>query len=172
MAFLKASGRFPAGRFPAGRFPCAICDKLIRSNGRKLICSLCNFCYHFNCTSLTLADYKYFKSSSLGWTCQICSQSTFPFHSIEDNELVKLSYNSNLSCLCSKNSVNAILEDLPVLQYRLYQILVIFHTYLILTLNPTHLPKLILITLIYINFTVHLKLIVAQTRHFHSSIVI
>ena len=81
-----------------------------------MICSLCNLCYHFNCTSLTLADYKYFKSSSLGWTCQICSQSTFPFHSIEDNELVKLSYNSNLSCLCSKNSVNAILEDLPVLQ--------------------------------------------------------
>jgi len=42
--------------------------------------------------------------------------------------------------------------------YRLYLILVIFHTYLILTLNPTHLPKLTLITLIYINFTVHLKL--------------
>ena len=30
----------------------------------------------------------------------------------------------------------------------------------------------ILITLIYINFTVHLKLVVAQTRHIHSSIVI
>jgi len=81
-----------------------------------LICSLCNLCYHFNCTSLTLADYKYFKSSSLGWTCQICSQSTLPFHSIEDNELVKLPNNSNLSCLRSKNSVNAILEDLPMLQ--------------------------------------------------------
>ena len=81
-----------------------------------MICSLCNLCYHFNCTSLTLTDYKYFKSSSLGWTCQIGSQSIFPFHSVEDNELVKLSYNSNLSCLCSKNSVNAILENLPVLQ--------------------------------------------------------
>ena len=103
-------------RLHTGRYPCAICDKLIRSNGRKLKCSLCNFCYHFNCTSLTLADYKYFKSSSFGWTCQTCSQSTFPFHSIEDNELVKLSHNSNLSCLCSKNSVNVILEDLPVLQ--------------------------------------------------------
>ena len=103
-------------RFNTGRYPCAICNKLIRSNGRKLECSLCNLCYHFNCTSLTLADYKYFKSSSLGWTCQTCSKSIFPFHSIEDNELVKLSFNSNLSCLCSKNTVNAILEDLPMLQ--------------------------------------------------------
>ena len=79
-------------------------------------CSLCNLCYHLNCTSITLADYKLFKSSNLGWTCQICSQSIFPFHSVEDNELIKLSYNSNLSCLCSKNSVNAMLADLPVLQ--------------------------------------------------------
>ena len=79
-------------------------------------CSLCNLCYHFNCISLTLADYKYFKSSSLGWNCQTCSKSIFPFHSIEDNELVKLSFNSNLSCLCSKNTVSAILEDLPMLQ--------------------------------------------------------
>ena len=103
-------------RFNTGRYPCAICNKLIRSNGRKLECSLCNLCYHFNCISLTLSDYKYFKSSSLGWTCQTCSKSIFPFHSIEDNELVKLSFNSNLSCLCSKNTVNAILEDLPMLQ--------------------------------------------------------
>ena len=103
-------------RLDTGRYPCAICDKLIRSNGRKLKCTLCNFYYHFNCTSLTLADYKYFKSSSLGWTCQTCSQSTVPFHAIEDNELVKLSYNSNLSCLSSKNSVNVILEGLLVLQ--------------------------------------------------------
>ena len=79
-------------------------------------CSLCNLCYRFNYTSLTLADYKYFKSSSLGWTCQTCSKSIFPFHSIGDNERVKLSFNSNLSCLCSKNTVNAILEDLPMLQ--------------------------------------------------------
>ena len=43
------------------------------------------------------------------------NQSTFPFHSNDDKELVKLSYNSNLSCLCSKHSVNAILEDLPLL---------------------------------------------------------
>ena len=103
-------------RLDTGRYPCAICYKLIRSNGRKFKCSLCNFYYHFNCISLTPADYKYFKSSSLGWTCQTCSQSTFPFYSTEDNELVKLSYNSNLSCFCSKNSVNAILEDLQVLQ--------------------------------------------------------
>ena len=103
-------------RLDTGRCPCAICDKLIRSNGRKLKCSLYNLCYHLNCTCLTLADYKYFKSSTLGWTCQICCQSTFTFHSIDDKELVKLSYNSNLSWLCSKNSVNAILEDLPVLQ--------------------------------------------------------
>ena len=103
-------------RLDTGRCPCAICDKLIRSNGRKLKCSLYNLCYHLNFTCLTLADYKYFKSSTLGWTCQICCQSTFTFHSIDDKELVKLSYNSNLSWLCSKNSVNAILEDLPVLQ--------------------------------------------------------
>lgn len=103
-------------RLDTGRCPCAICDKLIRSNGRKLKCSLYNLCYHLNCTCLTLADYKYFKSSTLGWTFQICCQSTFTFHSIDDKELVKLSYNSNLSWLCLKNSVNAILEDLPVLQ--------------------------------------------------------
>ena len=133
-------------RLDTGRDPCAICDKLIRSNGRKLKCSLCNFYYHFNCTSLTLPDYKYFKSSSLGWTCQTCSQSTFPFHSIEDNELVKLSYNSNLSCLCSKNSVNVILEDLPVLQA---------------ISNVGNIPHL-----------APVKSVVAQTRHFHCSIVI
>ena len=50
--------------------------------------------------------------------------------------------------------------------------IVIFHIYLILTPNVTHLPKLILITLIYINFTAHLKLILAQIRHFHYLIVI
>ena len=79
-------------------------------------CSLCNLCYHFKCTSLTLADYKFLKSSSLGGPVRYAASHFFPFHSIEHNELTKLSYNSNLSCLCSKHSVHAMLEDLPVLQ--------------------------------------------------------
>ena len=120
--------------------------------------------------SRNTADYKYFKSSSLGWTCQTCSKSIFPFHSIEDNELVKLSFNSNLSCLCSKNTVNAILEDLPMLQ-TISNIGNIPH---LSNFDPEcNTPsKVILITLIYINFTAHLKLILAQIRHFHYLIVI
>ena len=158
-------------RFNTGRYPSAICNKLIRSNGRKLECSLCNLCYHFNYTSLTLADYKYFKSSSLGWTCQTCSKSIFPFHSVGDNELVKLSFNSKLSCLCSKNTVNAILEDLPMLQTISYIV------------NIPHLsnvdPECNTPSKVNFNyFDLHKFhsspeiLILAQIRHFHYLIVI
>ena len=61
---------------------------------------------HFHPQGLSSLCCNFWLLVGLGWTCQICSQSTFPFHSVEDNEFV-MSYNSNLS-------VN-ILEDLPVL---------------------------------------------------------
>ena len=99
-----------------GRTYCFNCKKPIRRNGRKIHCSVCKEYMHLSYTFLSLTDYKHYNSSNCDWFCQPCSLSTFPFHSLDDKELLKLSYNSNTSCLCSHNITHLKLESLPLLQ--------------------------------------------------------
>ena len=67
--------------------------------------------------SLSLADYnQYIKSNNPEWICQLCTSRVFPFNSIDNREILKQSYNSNMNCLCSHKITNSNLEHLPTFQ--------------------------------------------------------
>ena len=59
---------------------------------------------------------KYIKSNNPEWICQLCISTVFPFNSIDNREILKQSYNSNMNCLCSHKITNSNLEHLPTFQ--------------------------------------------------------
>jgi len=99
---------------------CQICQQTIRKNGKKLICSVCNISSHLKCSGLSVSDHKYYNienNSKWMWICQHFCQSIFSFHSPSKEDLLRLSYNSNTSCKCSKNIIKySTLRDLLLFQ--------------------------------------------------------
>lgn len=89
---------------------CIFYAKLIRKNSRVLQRDLCNYSYHLKCTPMSVRDYNKLLCS---WTCQGCISSSFPFHNIDNCDLIKLSFNSNTSCSCSQNTDYDRLAQLP-----------------------------------------------------------
>ena len=59
------------------------CLMAIRKNGRPVKCMFWQFRQHLN-----IKDYQLYKSCNNYWMCQSCSDSIFPFNSIEDEVLL------------------------------------------------------------------------------------
>ena len=78
---------------------CNDCLKPLKGNCRSLKCTACSLWYHLNCTMLSFKDYN-------GWLCFYCRSDAFPFFALDSYELAELAYNSNISCLCSRNTVS------------------------------------------------------------------
>ena len=89
------------------------CCQKIRRNGRVVACYVCRGIFHLKCTLLSLKDFKHLKSERT-WNCCSCADNIFPFNTIETDELLQLTFNSNLSCLCTNNIS---LADLPAFEY-------------------------------------------------------
>ena len=91
---------------------CCHCCQKIRRNGRVVACYVCRGIFHLKCTLLSLKDFKHLKSERT-WNCCSCAD-IFPFNTIETDELLQLTFNSNLSCLCTNNIS---LADLSAFEY-------------------------------------------------------
>lgn len=73
-----------------------------------------NRCF-MKCTALYAKECKNIASEKDQWICLNCQSDIFPFHSLENEELFKLSFNSNAECLCTRKLSNQRLHSLPCL---------------------------------------------------------
>lgn len=93
---------------------CPFCSLIVRDNCRAIECDCCAKWLHLKCTNMSLKAYKSLTLSNDLWLCQACRNSIFPFNNLDDSELLKFSFNSNTSCICSKNIAIANLQDMPL----------------------------------------------------------
>ena len=92
---------------------CNYCIKPVRSNSRAIECDICSQWYHMKCTALTAKEYNIITRTNEQWICLNCQYDIFPFHSLENEDLIKFSFNSNAECLCTQKLSNQKLDSLP-----------------------------------------------------------
>ena len=94
---------------------CCHCCQKIRRNCRVVACYVCRgINFHLKCTLLSLKDFKHLKSERT-WNCCSCADNIYPFSTIETDELLQLTFNSNFKLLVYKYHFPA---DLPVFEYK------------------------------------------------------
>lgn len=87
---------------------CNYCQKNIKHNCHAVECDLCLQWLHFKCSGLSLKYFNYLSNTNDLWFCQPCYCDT-----LENEELLELSFNSNTVCHCSTQLDNARLANLP-----------------------------------------------------------
>ena len=65
------------------------------------------------CPSLSIGEYNSITRKIKTWTCLNCQSEIFLLHSLEREELIALSFNSNAECLCSTKISNHRQDTLP-----------------------------------------------------------
>ncbi len=82
---------------------CPICTRKIHKDkiAKALPCFPCQSLTHRKCSGLTNYELNSCEPSDLvHWECSKCHQNTFPYTSLTDEELIAMSYNSNIDCKC------------------------------------------------------------------------
>lgn len=92
---------------------CSNCFKNVRNNCRAIECDICLQWFHLKCTVLSIKEYNSISRTNEFWMCINCRNDTFSFNSITNSELIELSFNSNIECLCSNKIVSNKLDSLP-----------------------------------------------------------
>ena len=64
---------------------CFICNGHVSDHAYKLYCSICKKMFHLKCITLNKKDMDDLSQID-DWTCTLCLQEIFPFHTIEDND--------------------------------------------------------------------------------------
>lgn len=95
---------------------CPYCQQQVSENSKAIECDSCFQWYHFKCSGLTIKQYNHYCSIEDLWFCLRCRNLIFPFNSITDNNLLKLTFNSNTTCCCSKKISRLRLENLSNLE--------------------------------------------------------
>ena len=94
---------------------CSKCSKAVGDNCRAIQCDNCLGFHHLKCSLLTIKNYNYYSSTNDLWLCICCRSQIFPFHSLSNTNINKLSFNSNCNYLCSKSIACSRLDSLPCL---------------------------------------------------------
>ena len=92
---------------------CTLCLKQTYSNCRAIKCVICLAWFHLKCSKLSRFDFNYISTHQSYWICIQCNSSIFPFFDLTTDDLLKLSFNSNSSCLCSSRIDSLKLDSLP-----------------------------------------------------------
>lgn len=91
---------------------CPRCNKSVSNNSRAIECDVCLNWFHLRCSLLSVKQYNYIAATN-DLIRQQCRVDTFPFSSINDSDLVHLTFNSNTTCYCSNQICNHKLDCLP-----------------------------------------------------------
>ena len=85
---------------------CSVCDKRNNRAGTGIFCRNCNSVVHKKCSRLKQAELLELKSKKVSflWECSTCMKDKFPFHSLDNMDIVSGSFNSNFSCKCRKTA--------------------------------------------------------------------
>ena len=88
---------------------CGACNRKINQNKmhKALTCKSCLHLVHRKCSGLKLSDLNKLSNNRFRhWECRNCYSDKFPFNTITDNEVMKLSFDSNFDCSCTVNTDN------------------------------------------------------------------
>ena len=74
-------------------------------------CISCHTYVHRKCTGIPLSELRRTTPKHLkNWNCQNCISYQFPLSCLEDHEVAKLSFNSNLACKCNSHTESVPLD--------------------------------------------------------------
>ena len=79
---------------------CSICYKKIKKKANSLYCNTCKQIHHTKGNTII--------SSARDFECMTCIESKYPFHNIDNTELLDLSFNSITNCSCRHTNINDI----------------------------------------------------------------
>ena len=85
---------------------CSVCDKRNNRADTSVFCRNCNSVVHKKCSRLKQAELLELKRDRVSflWECSTCMKDKFPFHSVDNMDIVSGSFNSNFSCKCQKTT--------------------------------------------------------------------
>ena len=95
-------------------YNCPYCKKNVSEQCKAIEYDNCFHWYHLKCSNLTKQQFNYYSSVEDIWFCIFCRNCLFPFNTISYSELLKLSFNSNAACDCSKKLTKSNLENLSI----------------------------------------------------------
>ena len=67
---------------------------------------ICSNCYHYIYKKCSQFKPNETTNMDWNWECHVCSQDKFPCVQEAYEEVIRISYNSNLNCLCTQHSIN------------------------------------------------------------------
>ena len=79
---------------------CSVCTRRVNNTEKAIPCYICKHYIHRKCSNLSEPDIQ-LTLNSKHWHCMHCQNSTFPFHTVSNNELLSENFNSNNSCPCN-----------------------------------------------------------------------
>ena len=82
---------------------CSICKRKINKNktSKAMPCKTCFCLVHRKCTGISLSDLNNSKTNDFKyWECTNCMREKFAFTDLEDEAILKSSFNSNFDCKC------------------------------------------------------------------------
>ena len=91
---------------------CSYCGKRVSKHSKSIECYFCSCSFHLKCSNLTKDQYNRFCPKSDCWLCPPCRNFIFPFNTLSQNVLLKLCFNSNTACKCSKKLTKTILKNM------------------------------------------------------------
>ena len=62
---------------------CLVCEKTVRINSKRLICTYCKLLAHLHCTNIKLLTISNTKNAN-EWICFSCPSIELPFHEVKD----------------------------------------------------------------------------------------
>ena len=96
---------------------CSVCTKQVKNVKHAFPCTSCNTYIHRKCTGVPLSQILQGKPKQFKyWNCKTCMSNHFPFADLDDGEVHKLSFNSNVSCSCAKHTENTPLDKCETFQ--------------------------------------------------------
>ena len=79
---------------------CSFCLRMVRDIKKSIPCAICNSLIHRQCSRLQ----PWQSTNSLRilheWSCSICRHQIFPFSTLDEKELLTLTFNSTYNCTC------------------------------------------------------------------------
>ena len=79
---------------------CNICNRKVPDISKSLPCVDCDSLIHIRCSRLQLWNLSDILKLLKEWCCPNCWCDRFPFSTIDNNDLIELTFNSNFSCRC------------------------------------------------------------------------
>ena len=85
---------------------CSVCNKQVRDVVKSIRCQICHCLIHQRCSGFRPWESANFSKAVKYWSCKQSYVDQFPFSTLETNDLLDLTFNSNFICPCRHSCVD------------------------------------------------------------------